>query len=91
MDACLSLMSAGLRSHPHHPEVVGAELGEPLGCVRILGLLPSNSVMSLEQKGRLVHTKSVIQQILFRKLLFEGLWDKYKNCLLWSDGCRVRK
>lgn len=83
-------MSAGLRSPSHHPEVVWAELGEPLGCVRLLGLLPFNSVMSLEQKGRLVHTKSIIQQVLFRNLLCEVLWDKYKKCLLWSDGCRVR-
>ena len=42
---CLSLLFAGLRSHPHHPEVVGTELGEPLGCFCLLGLLPFNTVM----------------------------------------------
>lgn len=48
------LLPAGLRSNPHHPQVVWTELGEPLGCVRLLGLLPFDPVMSLEQTGRIL-------------------------------------
>lgn len=40
---CL-LVLAGLPRHPHHPQVGPAELGQSLGGVRLLGLLPSDQV-----------------------------------------------
>lgn len=95
--ACLSLLFAGLCSHPHHPKVVWTELGEPLGCVRLLGLLPFNSV----SRGEGRHTKYVIIHRVCVRMLScdrsEGLWDRWRiapvlGCFSLTDrrcfGCK---
>lgn len=56
---------AGLCSHPHHPKVVGIELGKPLGCICLLDFLPFNSLIrgyvlctvGLCHDGHVVRTK----------------------------------
>ncbi len=66
---CLFL-SAGLRSHPHHPEVVWTELGQPLGGVRLLGLLPFNPVTSSEPTPS--SSSSYKEFVNIRMLLSDG-------------------
>lgn len=51
----LCLWCAGVSSHPHHPQVVRAELGESLGGVCLLGLLPVNTV---SRRGGHVYTRT---------------------------------
>lgn len=47
----LFILFAGLRSHPHHPEMVRPGMGQPLGRVLLLGLLLSDSVTWSRQAG----------------------------------------
>lgn len=66
---------SGLRSSPYHQKMVWTELGEPLGCGRLLDLLPFNSV----SRGASRHTKyAIIQRVCVRMLSFDGsqLWDR---------------
>lgn len=51
----MSVFSTEWRGQPHHSEVVGAELGQPLGDVWLLGALPHHplNVCLCEREGEL--------------------------------------